>query len=100
MSCRALYKLGQDDILWEEGCRQLWDEKTLKILVKRHRSYRTIFIKTPRPNISEGLYVAQQAYWCEGSEYASKSGWGTQMHHVTYRRYLRLDFELLYYYTV
>ena len=52
-------------------------------------SYRQVFIKTPRPNISEGLYVAHQSYWREGAGYVTRGGWGVEQQHVNYRRYIR-----------
>ena len=33
--------------------------------------------------------MAQQSYWREGAGYATKSGWGVEQQHVTYRRYVR-----------
>ena len=58
-------------------------------LHKQHSSYRKVFIKTPRPDISEGLYVALESYWREGEMSANKSGWGAAQQHVIYRKYIR-----------
>ena len=58
-------------------------------LHKQYNSYRKVFIKTPRPDISEGLYVALESYWREGEMSANKSGWGAAQQHVIYRKYIR-----------
>ena len=81
------------------GCpenRHLFCEKFDSILIqitaslhKQYNSYRKVFIKTPRPDISEGLYVALESYWREGEMSANKSGWGAAQQHVIYRKYIR-----------
>lgn len=89
MTCKAWYGVVNDDELWRKGCEQLWEKEALVHLIEKHHSYRQVFIKTPRPNISEGLYVAHQSYWREGAGYVTRGGWGVEQQHVNYRRYIR-----------
>ena len=90
MTCKAWHGIVRDDDLWRRGCEELWDDRLLSgLLEQHHHCFKQVFIHTPRPNISEGLYVAHQSYWREGAAYATRGGWGFAQQHVNYRRYTR-----------
>ncbi|CBY23467.1 unnamed protein product [Oikopleura dioica] len=83
--CKFLHNQAEDDSLWKLACRNFFDAETLQELYELNGNYKTCYLKTPKPNLSDGVYVGKQSYWREGEQ----RGWTNITQHVTYRRYLR-----------